>query len=361
MNMNNGTSEQRPKIKVILVDDSQIALTLLKKMLLSSPDIEVVGTAMNGREALELIPKLDPTVVCTDLHMPAMDGLELTREIMARYPKPILVISASVSEGRHNVFHLMEAGAVDVLKKPRGGMESEYIQQSNELINRGKILAGVHVFRRVKRESTPPVVIALPQAPVMTKPRIVSIGASTGGPQAFQNILSQLPAKYPFPIICVQHIGDGFMEGLVEWFDSFCAIKVELAQDGAMPLPGVAYFPREGSHLLIDSGGRFKYSLDIPFSGHRPSITVTFKSVAERYGSSAIGVLLTGMGNDGAEGLKAIADMGGITIAQDETTSIVFGMPKVAAELGAARHVLPLDKIAPMLVSCATMNGAKIQ
>lgn len=343
----------QPKIKVLLVDDSLIALTLLRKMLSSALDVEVVGTGKNGMEALELIPKINPAVVCTDLHMPVMDGLELTREIMDRYPRPILVISASVSEGNTNVFQLMDAGAVDVFPKPRGGLETEYIRQADNLINRIRILAGVLVFRKKKEEAAQACVVpaeARFQAR-QTLSRIVVIGASTGGPQALQHILSRLPPDFPLPVVCIQHIGNGFLKGLAEWLQSICAINIEIAAEGAAPMPGTVYFPQEEAHLLIDGQGKFKYSLETPLNGHRPSVNVTFRSVAERYGSGAIGVLLTGMGSDGAEGLKAMADAGGMTIAQDEATSVVFGMPKRAVELGAARSVLPLDEIAPMILA----------
>ncbi len=353
------------KIKVLLVDDSAIALTLLEKMLAAAPDIEVVGMAKNGKEALELIPKLEPDVVCTDLHMPVMDGLDLTREIMDRYPRPILVVSVSVREGGSNVFNLMEAGALDVFTKPRIGEEPEFRRQSNELANRIRILAGVHVFRIRRKTSIKPVwippavgAISPPNKPLV---RMVVIGASTGGPQALQRVLCGLPPDFPTPIVCIQHISEGFLAGLAEWLESVCAHKIEIAREGASPEPGKVYFPPEEAHLLIDSGGKFKYSRDIPYNGHRPSITVTFVSAAERYGSGALGVLLTGMGSDGADGLKAIADVGGMTIAQDEKTSVVFGMPKRAAELGAARNILPLDEIASMIISYAILNGAADQ
>lgn len=349
------------KIKVLLVDDSVIALTLLGKMLAEAPDIEVVGITKNGKEALELIPKIDPNVVCTDLHMPVMDGLELTREIMDRYPRPILVVSASVSEGSSNVFHLIEAGALDVFPKPRIEEEVEFQRHANELANRIRILAGVHVFRRRRKEVAKPLWVppAAGAIPPPKKPlvRMVVIGASTGGPQALQRILCGLPPDFPAPVICIQHIGEGFLDGLAEWLGSVCAHKVEIAREGAAPEPGKVYFPPEEAHLLIDGDGNFKYSRDVPYNGHRPSITVTFTSAAERYGSGALGVILTGMGSDGADGLKSIADAGGMTIAQDEKTSVVFGMPKRAAELGAARNILPLDEIAPMIISCAILNG----
>ncbi|MBI5179173.1 MAG: chemotaxis-specific protein-glutamate methyltransferase CheB [Nitrospinae bacterium] len=349
-----------PKIKVLLVDDSPTALALLGKMLAETPDIVVVGEAKNGVEALELIPRIDPHVVCTDLHMPVMDGLDMTKEIMDKYPRPILVVSVSVREGSKNIFHLMEAGALDVFPKPRGGEKAEFLRQSNELANRIRILAGVHVFRvcrngAVKPVWAPPSAVAIPrvETPLI---KVVVIGASTGGPQALQRVLCGLPLNFPAPVICIQHIGEGFLKGLAEWLESVCVHKIEIAREGTLPEAGKVYFPPEEAHLLFDNGGRFKYSRDIPYNGHRPSITATFTSAAERYGSNALGVLLTGMGSDGADGLKAIFDANGITIAQDERTSVVFGMPKRAAELGAARNILPLDEIAPMIISYISFN-----
>jgi len=342
-------------IKVLLVDDSPLALTILKRMLSTAGDIEVVGTAKNGKEALGLIPDLDPKVILTDLHMPVMDGLEFTKKVMERYPRPILVVSVSVSESSLNVFNLLEAGAVDVFQKPRSGLEAEYLLETEELVRKVRILSGVHVFRRAKPSSE--FVVRSSELKECESRitnhalRIVAVGASTGGPQALQQILAQMPSSYPIPIICVQHIGEMFLPGLLEWLQSVCHLKVRVAEDGEMPVAGTVYFPPTGTHLIIDSGGRFRRSMEPPVNGHRPSITVTFKSVAERYGKGAIGVLLTGMGSDGAAGMKAIADAGGTTIAQDEMTSIVFGMPKSAIELNAAGQVLPLYEIAAMILA----------
>lgn len=332
-------------IKVLLVDDSPLALTILKRMLSTAGDIEVVGTAKNGEEALRLIPELDPKVILTDLHMPVMDGLEFTKEVMDRYPRPILVVSVSVREGSLNVFNLLGVGAVDVFQKPKSGIEAEYLQETEELVKKVRILSGVHVFRRAKPI---PSIRSLPEREGRGEGaalRIVVIGASTGGPQALQQILAQMPSDFPLPIVCIQHIGEMFLPGLIEWLQSVCQLKVRVAQDGEMPLAGNVYFPSEGRHLILDEGGRFRCSMEPPVNGHRPSITVMFNSVAKRCGKGAIGVLLTGMGSDGAEGMKAIADAGGTTIAQDEMTSIVFGMPKSAIELNAAGKVLPLYEI----------------
>ena len=345
----------RPMIRVILVEDSPVALTILKRILTSSPDIEIVGIAHNGIEALQLIPQVQPHVICTDLHMPKMGGLELTRRVMADYPRPILVISASVqTEDTDNVFQALEAGAIDVFPKPRTGLASEYEQTKQDLINRIKVLSGVSVFTQHRSQPSPsPRVSSLPvstASPNIRAPKVVVIGASTGGPQALHTILSALPAHFPVPILCVQHISEGFLPGLVDWLAAECHLKVTIAQPQMIPQPGTIYFAPDRAHLEVSSQGRLILSDKLPVSGHRPSVTVLFNSVATYYRQSTISILLTGMGRDGAEGLSNIAQVGGATIAQDEATSIVFGMPKEAIALGAAQQILPIGAIAPMLL-----------
>jgi two-component system chemotaxis response regulator CheB len=391
-------------IRVLLVEDSPVATLILKRLLDAAPEIEIVGTARTGVEGLELIPKLRPDVICTDLHMPKMDGLEFTREVMANFPRPILVISSSVqAEDTHNVFKLLKAGAVDVFPKPRDRMLCQGDPLAQELITKIKVLSGVAVFtlrRRHETNSEPPrskltspksspgLNPVKPRTPVSSplrktppapsphlgtppprprpslepKPevvesqratpyiRMVAIGASTGGPQALHAILTQLPANFPVPVVCVQHISHGFLQGLVDWLNSECALTVTIAQMGQRPQAGQVYFPPEGKHLELDRSGQFWYSSAPPLSGHRPSVTVTFEAVAKFYGRSALGILLTGMGRDGADGMDAIARNGGVTIAQNEATCVVFGMPKEAIALGAARYVLPINDIAPILL-----------
>jgi two-component system, chemotaxis family, protein-glutamate methylesterase/glutaminase len=335
-------------VSVLLVDDSLIALTILSRMLSTSPDIQVVGKARSGREALELIPRLQPAVICTDLHMPDMDGLQLTNEIMARFPRPILVVSAAVHpEDAQNVFRLLEAGAVDILPKPRGGLAADEQRVAQELIRKIKIISGVVALTR--RRKVVPDSVQLQDGrsspPMSPRPRIVAVGASTGGPQALQTIFAQLLADFPAPVLCVQHISEGFSAGLVGWLANHCAVSVKIAQAGEQPLPGTIYFPQEGAHLEIDKGGKLLCSSKAPIDGHRPSVTATFTSVAEYCGDGAIGILLTGMGSDGAQGMQAIFEAGGITIAQNEESSVVFGMPKQAIALGVVKYVLPLNKI----------------
>jgi two-component system, chemotaxis family, protein-glutamate methylesterase/glutaminase len=344
-------------IRVLLVEDSRIALVILKRILDSSPQIEVVGEARSGLEALTLIPKVEPDVICTDLHMPEMDGLEFTFQVMALYPRPILVISVSVQEeDAKRVFQLLEAGAVDIFPKPTAGLAANDELFKQELINKIKILSGVKVFR--KKRKSPSQVNNLEADDFSDfayksyiKPKIVVIGASTGGPQALQEIFTQLPADFPVPVICVQHICFGFLQGLIDWLATHCQLTIQIAQLGDMPKPGKIYFPDEQLHLELDAWGRFIYSDLPPVAGHRPSVTVSFESVAKFYGNATVGILLSGMGRDGADGMQAIAQAGGFTIAQDEATSVVFGMPKEAINLGAAKQILPIEAIAPRLLA----------
>lgn len=367
-------------IRVLLVEDSPVALIILKRILASSKDIAVVGTARSGTEALALIPKLQPDVICTDLHMPHMNGLEFTGEVMANFPKPILVISASVQvEDTYNVFQLLNAGAVDVFPKPKTGLASDYQEASTELIHKIKVLAGVKVFTKHRRgevkASAPPIneppttkgvnasvgVSATRKtniSSIQTTPenrhrsiRVVVIGASTGGPQALHTLLTQFSPQFPVPIICVQHISEGFLRGLVNWLDCQCSLSVKIAQAGDLPQRGNVYFAPEGRHLEIDRNGRFLYSSAPALGGHRPSVTVTMKSVANFYGSHSLAVLLTGMGRDGAEGMLEIAQLGGLTVAQSEESCVVFGMPREAIALGATRHILPVEAIAPLILN----------
>lgn len=340
-------------IKVFLVDDSPVVLAVLQRILKTSPDLEIVGTAANGSEALSKIPTLKPHVVCTDLKMGTMGGLELTQKLMAEFPVPILVVSSAVqSSDRENIFQLLQAGAVDVFPKPRSGLAEDYPERS--LLNKIKIVAGVKVFKKRHKGETPAPAIAQSASKTRVEPRtaqfkLLAIGASTGGPPALEAILKQLPAQFPLPIVCVQHISQGFLDGLIGWLDAQCALSVKIAQRGETPTPGCVYFAPDGYHLEIDKRRKFVYSDAPAFQSHRPSVTVTFQSVAQSYGKDAIAVLLTGMGRDGADGMSAIAQAGGETVAQNEETCVVFGMPREAIALGAARHVLALEEISPFL------------
>jgi two-component system, chemotaxis family, protein-glutamate methylesterase/glutaminase len=348
-------------IKVLLVEDSPVALEILLRLCKSSPEIVVVGTACNGKEALELIPKVQPQVICTDLHMSGMNGLELTRQVMARYPRPILVISNSVqADDPQNIFQLLQAGAVDILPKPIAGTPSDYNLIEDDLITKIKVLAGVKVFPRPlpKAVSSPvasaksSIAAAAPKQTIQLPSaiKIIAIGSSTGGPQALQKVLTPLPSSFPVPILCTQHISEGFLQGLVNWLGVECHLKVKIAVEGETLVAGTVYFAPDQRHLELNPRGRINYGTSAPVEGHRPSVTRMFQSVAKLYGKQALGILLTGMGQDGAVGMQDIAAAGGITIAQDEKTCVVFGMPKQAIDRGAVRYILPLQEIAPLLI-----------
>lgn len=369
-------------IKILLVEDSAVALTILKRIFNSSPELALVGTASNGKEALEMISKVKPNVICTDLHMAKMDGLELTREVMAKFPLPILVITNAVrGKNDQTTFDLLQAGAIDVFPKPAVGLTSEYEKIKTTLIEKIKVVAGVSVFTKKFRQrslnvqkksvngnvlgfssqktllrdvKTPDLIIEnikFKHRKVLSSLKFITIGVSTGGPRALHQILSQLPADFPVPIICTLHISNGFLTSLVDWLNQQCKLKIEIAKTGDRPLSGTVYFAPDNYHLEITPQGTFVLSESPSVDGHRPSVNVMFKSIAQFHGSKTIAIILTGMGKDGAEGIKLIHDAQGITIAQDEESSVIFGMPKEAISLGAINHILPLSKIAPFLVN----------
>jgi two-component system, chemotaxis family, protein-glutamate methylesterase/glutaminase len=344
-------------IKVLLVEDSLIALELLQRLLRSSAEVEVVGAARNGQEALELIPQVNPDVICTDLHMAPIDGLELTRQVMSQFPRPILVISNSVQEDdTKNIFGLLQAGAVDIFPKPTGGDYKEYERVKDRLIAKIKMLSQVSVKARSNSGNLQPHLVA--NANDSSTIRAIAIGASTGGPQAIHKIITALPPNFPVPIICAQHIGDGFLAGLISWLKEDSQLNVKVAQMGETPAPGTVYFAPEKAHLEFDAQGKFVYSNFVAATGTCPSIDTLFRSVARIYGGSSIGLLLTGMGTDGVIGMEAIAAAKGKTIAQDEQSCLVFGMSKLAIAAGAVEQVMNLTDIAPFLIGNVVMDRA---
>lgn len=347
-------------IRVLLVDDSPTALAMLGRMLEGVPDIRVVATAQNGREALAAAQQHDPTVVITDLYMPVMDGLEFTRRLMSTAPRPILAVSVAVREpDSPQAFRLLEAGAVDLFPKPAAGTPEEFEARRQELIRKVRILSGVRVFRKhpgmgVATESAsgerPGVPGTLPQAA-----RLVVVGASTGGPQALCALFSQLPAEYPVPVVCVQHISTGFLQGLLDWLRGRCPLRFVMLKEAARPLPGTVYFPPEDRHLLVDARGVLVPSHAAPVGGHRPSITVSMESAAAAFGREVVAALLTGMGEDGVDGLEAVHRAGGFTMAQDPASSVVYGMPARAVERGVVHRTLAPEDMGRLL---ARLKGA---
>jgi len=349
------------RTRVLIAEDSAVVRALLTQILAADSAIEVVGEAKDGLEAVRLTRELNPDVVTMDIRMPVLDGFEATRRIMETTPTPIVVVSASVNESDLNIsFNAIKAGALAVVEKPRGLAHPEYQSIASQLRRTIRAMAGVKLVRRWTRERargadpiTAPAAVP-PRAPLRLpipgrELRVVGVGASTGGPAALLTVFAGLPPALPFPILAVQHIAPGFGAGLVRWLTAELHRDVRTAEGGERAEPGVIYIAPDGAHLELAARGRLRLTQDDPYRGHRPSVNTLFTSLAKLAGSDAIGVLLTGMGDDGAEGLLAMRRAGAVTIAQDEQSATIYGMPRVAAEIGAAEHVLPLEAIAPAI------------
>lgn len=334
-------------IRVLVVDDSLTVRARLAEVIQAAPGFEVVGQAQDGQEAVEKCCALRPDVMTLDMALPRMTGVQATVEIMSRNPTPILIVSASTNRGDLlRTYDALAAGAVDVLEKPladAGDWEAELLARLR-LVARVRVIT--HLRGRATRHQVPSRTPALETA---RSPSVVGIGASTGGPAALQAILSALPADFPLPLLIVLHIGAAFESALPEWLQHHAALPVRNARDGE-PLPprGVVLAPA-GRHLRLRAG-RLCYSDEPPRYSCKPSVDVLFESLAQELGARAIGCLLTGMGRDGAAGLLTMRARGAQTAAQDEASSVVYGMPAEAARLGAAQAILPLAEVAPWLV-----------
>lgn len=355
-------------IKVLIVEDSLVARELMQYILGSEPDLHVVGTAKNGEEAIDLVNRLRPDVVTMDAVMPGMDGIEATRKIMETHPVPILIVSASYNPDEVEItFRAMDAGAVAVVEKPAGIGHPKHEKLAGELVETVRLISEIKVVRRWARRKASPEAAAVPvkaengradippfpgsQHAPRTTPQIevVAIGASTGGPPVLQTILLGLPKSFPVPLLIVQHIAKGFLQGMLDWLHDTTGFAVQVAVQGEKPLAGCAYVAPDNLHLGVDMAGRITLSNGQPENGLRPSVSFLFRSVANSFGKHAAGVILTGMGKDGARELKFMRDAGAVTIAQDEQSSVVHGMPGEAIRIGGATYVLPQDKIAEKL------------
>jgi two-component system, chemotaxis family, protein-glutamate methylesterase/glutaminase len=345
-------------IRVLVVEDSATAREFLLQILSSDPAIEVVGTAETGEEAIEAVQRTRPDLITMDVHMPRMNGFDATRRIMETNPTPIVIVSgAADATDTVKAFRAIESGAVAVLRKPSGMGSPDYEATSSELIRAVKIMSEVKVVRRWPRyrsvEPLPPVSIATEfSAPAFhAQVRIVAIGASTGGPPVLQAILAGLPESFSAPVLIVQHMAVGFTQGFVDWLAQTSSLPVHIPAPGEVVLPGHAYVAPDGLQMMVSTEGRIQLRADEPENGLRPSVSCLFRSVAKAYGQAAVGVLLTGMGKDGSAELKLMKDQGAITIAQDQDTSVVHGMPGEAIKLGGATYILPPDKIRLALTS----------
>ncbi|HTU67344.1 MAG TPA: chemotaxis-specific protein-glutamate methyltransferase CheB [Steroidobacteraceae bacterium] len=345
------------RIRVLIVDDSPSVRMLLTHVMQRDPRIEVVGTAADGQGAIDFLaagpPR--PDVVLMDIHMPKLDGFEATRQIMETNPLPIVICTATADPQELAVaFRSMEAGAVACVEKPVGPGDAEFESRSENLRQTIVLMAEVKVVRRWAKPragTRPRIAVPAPVEPRTNLPRIVGIGASTGGPPVLQTILSALPRDFGAPLLIVQHIARGFLPGMVEWLNQTTGLHVHIAAHGAIPIQGHAYIAPDDFHLGVSSSGRMLLAREAPQNGLRPSVAWLFRTLANDWGPNAVGVLLTGMGNDGAAELKLMRDRGSLTLAQDRETSVVHGMPGEAIKLGAAVHVLPADRIAGALIT----------
>jgi two-component system, chemotaxis family, protein-glutamate methylesterase/glutaminase len=351
-------------IKVLIVEDSQVVRDFMTFILSSDPAIQVIGTACNGREAIQAVREKRPDVVTMDIVMPGMDGFEATRIIMETTPTPIVIVSASWDPKEvEKTFRAMEAGAVAAVVKPVGIIHPDYKNQAKELTRTVKLMSEVKVIKRRPQGIKGAVISGVPTAgmvaPATPELKIVAIGASTGGPPVIETILSRLPKDFPAPLLIVQHIAAGFVQGFADWLAHSSRHPVKIAVQGEYLLPGHAYVAPDDLQMGVESAGRIHLSNSGPENGLRPSVSWMFRSVGEAYGKHAIGVLLTGMGKDGAQELKRMKERGAVTIVQDRESSIVYGMPGEAVTIHAASYVLPPAGIAEFLSGLprAKMNG----
>jgi two-component system chemotaxis response regulator CheB len=336
-------------IRVLLAEDSAVTRAHLSYILEEDPQIELVGAAHDGQQAVELTANLRPDVVLMDIHMPVLDGYEATRQIMRDTPTPIVMATASSSQAEtRGGFTALEAGALVLLNKPPALWDEGHEEAARELVRTLKLMAEVKVVRR-RHQVNGHAARARLHTPSPREPRLIAIGASTGGPQALSVLLDALPAPLSLPILLVQHITDGFVEGFVDWLGTHTPMRVVVATHGLQFRGGTIYVAPSGSHMAVTRAGHIQLVDGPPLHGFKPSISRLFASVADSCGREAVGVLMTGMGRDGADGLLQMRNTGALTIAQDEGSSVIFGMPGEAVRLDAACEVLPPAEIAEAL------------
>jgi len=349
-------------IRVVIVDDSPVIVELLTFALGDDPDLQIVGTAQDGEEAIRVVAEKKPDIVLMDINMPKMSGFEATRKIMETTAVPIVIMTSARDPREVAVsFEAMQAGALACLQKPTGIDHPDYEKMVGELKNTLKLMAGIPVVRRWR---TRPYNVAVPERIPSLEPArsidVVAIGASIGGPAAIETILSRLPLNFPVPVLIVQHMSEGFTGGFVDWLGKASGFPVAIPNNGDTPKPGHAYVAPEGFHMGLDPHHSIRLSRDFPENGLRPSVAYLFHSINAVCGNHTIAVLLTGMGEDGAEELLQLKNAGALTFAQDEGSAIVFGMPGVAVKRGAALYVMPPEKIADMITHLVTRSNYRM-
>jgi two-component system chemotaxis response regulator CheB len=343
--MSTGSWPLNKPIRVLITDDSPLLRQLLSKVIGDEDGFNVVGTASDGGEAADLAKTLRPDIITMDLDMPKVDGFQGIARIMSDAPTPILVLSGNKSEAA--AFKALSHGALDIMEKPDPSADLEMF--GRQVRGRLRLLAAVKVIRHLRGRKD---VKATPEPRTQTRPELVVIGASLGGPRALASLLRPLPRNFKLPLVIVQHIAEGFTEGLAKWLAMETDLEVKEAQDGDPLTPGVALVGPSGHHLLVGDG-QVHLNDAPPIDTFKPAVSPLFRSAARYYGKRAAAVILTGMGHDGADGMKLLHEAGAHTIAQDEASCIVFGMPKAAIDAGAIDRVLSLDEIPKALLELA--------
>lgn len=350
-------------IRILIADDSPTEVMLIQHIIESTDDMVVIGVAKNGQEAIELTAKLRPDLITMDIQMPVIDGLEATRIIMSQHPTPIVVISSTVSDESINAtFHILEAGALTALAKPVNVFSPSFKERSQYIIDTLRSLSEIRVTKKLLKtpsdlEQEKP--IKLGHGIEVAHYEIIAVGASVGGPMALKTILSRLPVDFPLPIVIVQHMSNGFIRGFVQWLGKNIDLKVKVPMDHEVLQKGTVYVAPDQKHLKIerDHERLLCKLVDNELSvGFCPSITTLFKSVAEVSGKKAIGMLLTGMSDDGAEGMLALKKAQGLTLIQDPKSAVVFGMGAVAQSMNAVDEVIDLESIARYLINVCTIK-----
>jgi two-component system chemotaxis response regulator CheB len=338
-------------IKVLIIEDSITAQNLISSILVTDPDIKVIGTARDGVEALRILQVSKPDVITMDLYMPKMHGVEVTRQIMETQPVPIVIVSSYwEATNKELAFQCVDAGAVAMVEKPQGLRRDQYEESAKRLIQTVKSMSEVKLVKRRRPHSLKSQEGGIGESS-QTIVELVAIGASTGGPPILRDILSGITPDFPVPIVIVQHIAHGFLEGMVDWLSNLVTVDIHVAEQGMVLLPGHVYFGPDDWQISISRQKRVVLTKDKPEHGLRPSISYLFRALANTYDDSVLGVLLTGMGVDGAREMKTMKERGAKTIAQDEQTSVIFGMPAEAIRLGGVSYVLPAEQIGPMITS----------
>ena len=350
------------RVKVMVVEDSLVVRQLLVHIIDSDPRLVVAAAVSSAEEALREIGRVQPDVISMDIRLPGMDGLEATRKIMSEQPTPIVVIADSIEDASLKIsMNALRAGALTVVEKPVGLSNAGYAAIAGTICTQLYIMSQVPVVRQRSfapwREAQ--TFLAPRHEPEWgtTRPSIMGIAASTGGPPALAKVLGALPRDFPLPILLVQHMGAPFMEGFASWLDGLMPLEVRLAQDQEIPIAGRVYVAPGDRHLLLSSAGTLTVSAEPPVGNQRPSATMLFQSMARSAGRRSLGVILTGMGEDGAQGLVEMRQAGGYAVAEDESTAVVYGMPAAAARMGGVTVSLPLDLIAPRILRLVRGEG----